>query len=95
MTTLAELQTELVDLDIKVSVSKDKLIVDAPVGALTPEIKAALKVHKSELISRQHAPGMSDFDALNAIGRIIWDGTSLARVYRAVRQYNEEVRKRK
>jgi hypothetical protein len=41
----------------------------------------------------QPSEGMSDADALAAIGRVIWDGTSLAESIEQIRQHNERVRK--
>jgi len=52
MMLLADLQTTMDRLDVKLAVSGDKLIVDAPAGVLTSEITSALKVHKPALLAK-------------------------------------------
>jgi hypothetical protein len=48
--TLTELQSRLNCLEIHIAMHGDKLVVDAPTGLLTPEIKSALRVHKPGLM---------------------------------------------
>jgi hypothetical protein len=49
--TLGELMAALQDGEIRVSAVDGRLIVDAPRGVLTAEIKAALVAHKPELLA--------------------------------------------
>ena len=46
--TLPDLQTSLERLGVKLSL---RLVVDAPAGAMTPEVKEALATHKSTLLA--------------------------------------------
>jgi len=49
--TAIDLLAELKRLNIKVSVNGDKLLLNAPVGVITPELKEAVLKHKPELIA--------------------------------------------
>src|SRR5262249_7429813 len=48
--TLLELRSCLNALGVALSVRADRLVVDAPVGAVTPEVKAELQAHKPALM---------------------------------------------
>jgi hypothetical protein len=50
--TLPQLQSRLVRLGIILSALEDELVVDAPVGVLTPDLKAALVTHKAALLGQ-------------------------------------------
>jgi hypothetical protein len=50
MTAVVELRSRLESLNVKLSTSRRKLIVDAPAGALTPDIRAALVEHKEAIL---------------------------------------------
>lgn len=47
--TPQELLAELEQRGVKLTVAGDKLRYDAPAGALTPELKEALRQHKAEI----------------------------------------------
>lgn len=57
MTSLDELLAELSRLDVRLVLDGDKLRVDAPRGALTPELHAALVERKAEVVARLRAAG--------------------------------------
>jgi hypothetical protein len=52
MMALDDLQSVLNHLDVRLSAAGGKLSVDAPAGALTSEIKDALKQHKDDLLAQ-------------------------------------------
>ena len=100
--TLPELMDALNDLRVSFSV---RLVIDAPAGVITPEIRQSLADHKLEIIARLvqrdsaplprywTAPNMSPADVvvMQAIRELAWDGTSLAEAIEAGRQWNAEV----
>ncbi len=49
--TLPEVSACLERLGVRLSFSGDKLVADAPLGAVTPEIKTALLIHKPALLA--------------------------------------------
>jgi hypothetical protein len=53
------LLAQLAAADVVLSVEGNKLLFDAPAGTLTPELRAALVVHRAELVRRLSAPGAS------------------------------------
>ena len=57
--TLPDLQAGLDRLGVVLSARGDRLVIDAPAGALTPEIKAALATHKPALLARLADPPWS------------------------------------
>jgi hypothetical protein len=100
--TLPQLMDALEVLGVSLSV---RLLVDAPAGVITPEIRQSLADHKPEFIARLAqrdsaplprcwtAPNLSpaDVDDIRAIRELIWDGTSLAASIEAGRLWNAEV----
>ena len=50
--TASSLVTRLDELGVKLSVDRDRLKWDAPTGVMTPEIKAAMAIHKHALMAR-------------------------------------------
>jgi TubC N-terminal docking domain len=101
--TLPELNACLERLGVKLSL---RLVVDAPAGALTPEVKAALATHKPALLALLAGPApapptpdppglLSDEDALDAISRVLWDGRSLAESLKPAVVPPKKVRERK
>ena len=50
----AELISTLRESGVSLETSGDRLIVDAPKGAVTPELKEALSMHKSEILAILH-----------------------------------------
>ena len=94
MTALDSLRTKLIDLRVRLSSSEGKLVIDAPAGVLTPEIKSELTEHKPALMAAMSG-GLSNADADARIRDLVWDGTSLADVIENGRRHNEEVRKRR
>jgi hypothetical protein len=94
MTALDDLRIKLIDLRVRLSASGDKLVIDAPAGALTPELRSELAEHKPALLDCMSG-GISDADALAQIAALTWDGTSLADVIDIGRRHNKEVGKRK
>ena len=94
MTAIDNLRTRLIDLRIRLSIRSGKLVVDAPAGALTPELRSELADHKPALLDCMSG-GMSDAQALEQIAAIRWNDTPLAEVIESGRQHNEEVRKQK
>jgi hypothetical protein len=55
---LSELQSSLIKLEIMLTASEDRLVVDAPAGVLTAEIRDALMSHKPALMCQ--LAGMDD-----------------------------------
>jgi hypothetical protein len=49
--TLPELSACLESLGVKLSLSGDKLVVDAPANVVTPEVRTALAIHKPALLA--------------------------------------------
>lgn len=49
--TVTELLNNLQDLDIDIGYDEGQLIVEAPKGALTPELRTEIKAHKAEIIA--------------------------------------------
>jgi hypothetical protein len=94
MTAIDSLRTKLIDLRVRLSASGGKLVVDAPAGALTPELRSELAAHKGALLDCMSG-GLSDAHALEQITAIGWNETSLADVIDSGGQHNEEVRKRR
>jgi hypothetical protein len=94
MTTIDDLRTKLIDLKVRLSINNGKLVVDAPAGALTPELRSELTEHKPALLDCMSG-GISDADALAQIAALTWDGTSLADQVESGRRHNKEVGKRK
>ena len=54
--TARELITELRDKGVEVKSSGDRLLIDAPKGTITPELRVALSEHKAELLRILNAP---------------------------------------
>jgi hypothetical protein len=65
---LPELQSCLDRLGVKLSL---RLVVDAPTGALTPEIKSALVNHKPDLLSRLAGVGFQSESAPPRAGEMM------------------------
>jgi hypothetical protein len=100
--TLPELMDALYVLRVSLSI---RLVVDAPAGVITPEIRQSLADHKTEIVARLAqrdsaplprywtAPNLTpaDVDAIQAIRELIWDGTSLTESIEAGRQWNAAV----
>jgi amino acid adenylation domain-containing protein len=60
MSEIIEFLSYLQKLDVRIGLEREGLKIDAPEGALTPEIKAELSVRKKELIAFLHTlPGKS------------------------------------
>ncbi len=51
MNAIADLLTQLQNLDIRVTVDDDRLRLNAPQGALTADLRAKLVAHKSEILA--------------------------------------------
>jgi TubC N-terminal docking domain len=94
MTALEDLRTRLIDMKVRLSASGGKLVVDAPAGVLTSELKAELAEHKPALLDCMSG-GISDVDALAQIASLKWDDISLAGLIESGRRHTEEVNKRK
>jgi hypothetical protein len=77
--TLSDLQSRLTSLEIVLTARGDRLVVDAPAGVLTAEVKASLATHKEALLRSlaevksqtrlASRPGPMDADAVAAIDR--------------------------
>ena len=91
MTAIDDIRTKLIDLKVRLSASGGKLVVDAPAGVLTPELKSELVEHKAALVTSMSG-GISDADALEQIVAIRWNDTSLSDVIESGRKHNERVR---
>ena len=49
--TVVDLLTELRDRDVRLEADGDRLLVDAPVGVLTDDVRQLLADHKAELLA--------------------------------------------
>ena len=74
--TPGELVTALTARGVVLTVKADRLAVNAPLGALTDELRAELKRHKTALIARFAQPGLCDV----AIGPTLEASTLAARL---------------
>jgi hypothetical protein len=101
--TLPELISALNDRGIGLSVRSDRLIVDSPRGALTPELKAELMSHKHALIASLESlspyrptPDLTPEEVvvLDAIVADPWPEGSLAELIEEGRRWNAEVMSR-
>src|SRR2546423_2736083 len=54
--TARELLTELKQKGVDIKANGDRLVIDAPKGAITPELRTSLTEHKSELLTILRAP---------------------------------------
>jgi len=54
--TVDALLVALASQDIVLSVAGERLLFDAPAGALTPELRASIAAHRGELVRRLSAP---------------------------------------
>lgn len=64
--TVDVLLTELTKRDVVLSVNGDRLLFDAPIGALTPELRAAITAHRAELIRQLSATAAANVPAAKA-----------------------------
>jgi hypothetical protein len=73
--TLAELTSVLDSLDVQFSTRGGELVIDAPDGALTDQIRAALRQHKPALIARLSGAGRGhrSHEQILSFGRNSWD----------------------
>lgn len=67
--TTDELLTWLQAHEVRLSAQGGQLQCDAPKGALTPELLAAMKEHKAELLARLSVPDLHPGD------RVVWTMT--------------------
>ena len=58
--TARELLTQLKEKSIDVKANGDRLIIDAPKGTVTPELRAALAEHKAELLKILNTPPVEE-----------------------------------
>ena len=69
--TAHELLTTLHDLEVRLVANGDRLQVDAPVGVVTPELRAAIAARKTELVAllaeRQPPYELNEFDELSPV----------------------------
>src|SRR2546423_3247074 len=54
--TARELLTELKQKGVDIKANGDRLVIDAPKGAITPELRTSLAEHKSQLLTILRAP---------------------------------------
>lgn len=54
--TIDSLLAALASLDVVLSVAGERLLFDAPAGALTPALRASIAAHRGELIRRLSPP---------------------------------------
>ena len=54
--TARELLTELKQKGVDIKANGDRLVIDAPKGAITPELRTSLAQHKSDLLALLNAP---------------------------------------
>lgn len=77
--TVDELLSELARRDVALSVQDGRLLFDAPAGAVTDELRAAIAGHRAELVRRLAAantsPGRPRIDFSRWVYRPAADGT--------------------
>ena len=57
--TVDELLGRLASLDVVLSVEGERILFDAPAGALTDELRVEIAAHRAELARRLSSPGTS------------------------------------
>lgn len=81
--TLDALLDQLTAAGVALSVDGDRLLFDAPAGAMTPDLRAGIAGHRAELIRRLTAPPFPpDYFARwvcrpDAQGRLGWEAPDL------------------
>src|SRR5436853_4537217 len=58
--TARELLTQLKEKSIDVKANGDRLVIDAPKGTVTPELRAALAEHKADLMKILNTPAVEE-----------------------------------
>ncbi|MCO6456489.1 MAG: hypothetical protein J5I93_14425 [Pirellulaceae bacterium] len=75
--TLPDLLTELERADIRIEAHGDRLYIDAPRGALTPDLLGRLRRHKPELLDVLTSPAPADAAEGQAHGDDLTDDVDL------------------
>src|SRR6185295_1994005 len=65
--TARELIAQLQGKGVELKSSGDRLVIDAPKGAITPEVRSALAEHKAELLTILNTPSVANAPAVASV----------------------------